>query len=77
MTYVYRAFRRSWQWLWQPRGGIRDRVDSPALKRGHDPSDDTAKARARFWDGVRAGRREAEARCAKQNQQADAQKGTP
>jgi hypothetical protein len=68
MMDLYRVVRRHWRWFWQRRGGIGDASDSTAAMEKRDVSDDRAEARARFWDGVREGRREAEARCAKRDQ---------
>lgn len=51
--------------LWQRRGGIGAWLPLLSPKRERNLADGRAAARARFWDAVREGRREAEAQCAR------------
>jgi len=51
--------------LWHRRSKLRAALGRLTPTREGEPGDGRAKARARFWDGVREGRREAEAQCAK------------
>lgn len=62
---LLRALRR--QRLWQRRGGIRELLGLMTPTRKRDGGDGGTEARARFWDAVREGRREAEARCSRRD----------
>lgn len=65
MPSLRESLRRQCRWLWQRRGGIRAALGFFTPKRERVSGDGGAQARARFWDAVREGRREAEAQCSK------------
>ena len=53
--------------LWERRGRIRAVLPLVTQKRERNLEDGRAAARARFWDAVREGRREAEAQCSRRD----------
>jgi hypothetical protein len=53
--------------LWRRRGGIRGLLGRVSLAKARNQGDSDAAARARFWDAVREGQREADARCARRD----------
>ena len=58
---------RCGRWLSLQGSRTLDFLRRPGAKREREAVADEAKARARFWDGVREGRREAEARSSERN----------
>ena len=62
-----RPLTRHWRWLWQRRGRIRGLLGLLTPKRKRDSGDGVTAARARFWDAVREGQREAEAQCSRRD----------
>ena len=59
------SLRQSLRRLWQQGGRVRDLLGLSRPQKAREPGDGRAAARARFWDGVREGRREAEAQCSR------------
>jgi hypothetical protein len=62
MKDLYGALRGLGRWLWGQRVGVRDYLRFPSTKRLREATNNRTAARARFWEGVREGQREAEAR---------------
>lgn len=67
MRNLYPALRGLGRWLWQQRLGVRDYLRFPSTKRLREATNTRAAAQARFWEGVREGQREAEARSLKRD----------
>ena len=64
---IARALMSRCRQLWRRRGGIRGLLALLTGRGARDERDGDAKARARFWDAVREGQREAAARCARRD----------
>jgi hypothetical protein len=63
MNNLWQALRRHCQRLWQRRGRMRDRFGLFAARRERAMQDSREQERARFWDELHQGQREAEKRC--------------
>ena len=61
----YHALTSHCRRLWRRGGGLRRVLGRVTLSKGRNDGDGDAAARARFWDAVREGQREADARCAR------------
>jgi hypothetical protein len=64
---VHHALTTGCRRLWRRYGSLRGLLGLVTPGRARDTGDGDAAARARFWDAVREGQREADARCARRD----------